>query len=253
VRQIAPATAVPKPGHVLVQAPGKTLTAPQIAARSREAYAALTSYRGDATVTAQGVNGSDPTVHEYHTSATIQFVRPGKIRAEGKDSSGGPFTYVSNGVAAALATAYQPGANKDGWNTLPNAEAAVASVTGTALRSATTIPSILLGINWGDPLTKGTQYAQEVREDRVGGRLCYVLTTQAAISELPTTRSLWIDEKTFLLCRSVSDSSGILQLPAHAGQGPSSIAMKSHDDERFTNERLNENIPDSTFTLPTAQ
>jgi len=239
--------AVAKPGHVLIQAPGKAMTSAQIADRCRNAYAALKSYQGTSTVTAATVNGSDPAVHEYHASATVQFVRPGNIRAEGSDASGHSFAYISDGVA----TSYK--AVEGGWQPARNAEMAVASVTGIAIRSATTIPSVLLGIKWGNPFVGGTKYAQEVREDRVGGRLCYVLTTQAAISERRTTRSLWIDEKTFLLRRAVSDSSGVLQLPAHGGQGPSSIAMRAHDDERFTNERLNEAIPDSAFTLSPSQ
>ena len=245
--RVAQLTAAPKPGHALVQAPGKTLTAPQIAARCREAYAALESYQGTSTVITQTVNGSDPTVHEYHTAATIQFVRPGKIRADGRDTNRDPFTYVSDGAA----TAYR--ASKGVWKPTTDAGMAVASVTGIALNAATTIPSVLLDINWGNPLAKGTEYDPEVREDDMDGLRCYILTTHTETAAMSETRSVWVDAKTFLLRRSASDSDGVLQMPAMSGQASRSVAMKSHDDQRFTNERLNETIPDGTFTVPVAQ
>jgi len=98
--RVTPVVAAPKPGHVLAQVPGKTLTAARIAARCREAYAALESYQGTSTVATRGASGTDPITHEWHTSATILFVRPGKIRVDGTDMSGLSFAYVSDGATA---------------------------------------------------------------------------------------------------------------------------------------------------------
>ena len=64
---------------------------------------------------------------------------------------------------------------------------------------------------------------------------------------------LWIDEKTFLLRRSLSDSDNEVHTPAFIGHAAAVVNVKSHDDEQFTDQRLNETIPDSTFTVPAAQ
>ena len=246
--QVAPMMDVPKPGHLLAQDPGKTLSAAQIAARSREAYAALESYQVTTKVTSQAVMGDDPTVHEYHTTAAIQFVRPGKLRADGTDMSGNPFALVSDGVA----TAQTQIGDTRAWRKADSAEMAIASVTGTAQSAATTIPAVLLGTNWANPLPKGRQFDAEVREDPLDGQACYVLTATTGGATNAGTQSLWIDEKTFLLRRSLSDNATVVQVPPIVGPAHS-VAVKSHDDERFTNERLNEAIPESTFTVPAAE
>ena len=243
----AQVTATSKPGHILVQAPGRTLTAPQIATRCQEAYAALKSYQGTAAVITEGKSSTDPTVREYHTSATIRFVRPGKIWVEGTDASGKPFTYVSDGAV----TSYR--AIGSGWKPARNAEMAVASVTGIALNAATTVPAVLLGIGWGNPLAQGNKYDPEVREDEVDGQPCYILTARNVTTKRTATRSLWIDEKTFLLRRSSSDTNGVTQIPSLMGQASYTVTLKSHDDQRFTDERLNETIPNSAFTLSPSQ
>ena len=237
------------PGHVLAQAPGKTLTAAQIADRSRQAYATLKSYQGTTKVTSQAVMGTDPAVHEYHTTANVQFVRPGKIRAEGTDMSGNPYAYVSDGTTTAQTNI---GAT-DTWRKADNAESAIASVTGTAQSAATTIPAALLNTNWGNPLPVGRGFDPEVREDEAGGQPCYVLTAHMAQDNGSSTQSLWIDEKTFLLRRSLSDSNSEVHTPAIMGNAAAIVNVKSHDDEQFTDQRLNETIPDSTFTVPAAQ
>ena len=247
VRPVALTITAPKPGHVLVQAPGKTLTAAQIAARCRAAYAALKSYRGTSTVTSRSMAVADGKTSEYHTSADIQFVRPGRIHVEGADMSGHPFAYVSDGTA----TAEQDSTNKGVWKTLPSAELAIASFTGTAQNAATTVPALLLGTNWGNPFTPG--FDPEVREDAVDGHPCYVVTNSLVTDTLALAGLFWIDEKTFLLRRHVFDTQTAATSVVIAGSKQDMPATKSHEDQRFTNEHLNVAIPDSTFTLPAVQ
>jgi len=190
---------------------------------------------------------ADGKTSEYHTSADIQFVRPGRIHVEGRDMSGHPFAYVSDGTA----TAEQDSTNKGVWKTLPSAELAIASFTGTAQNAATTVPALLLGTNWGNPFTPG--FDPEVREDAVDGHPCYVVTNSLVTDTLALAGLFWIDEKTFLLRRHVFDTQTAATSVVIAGSKQDMPATKSHEDQRFTNEHLNVAIPDSTFTLPAVQ
>ena len=242
-------TAFPTPGHVLPQNAAKSLTSVQIASHCREAYAALTSYQGTSTVTTQSESSSFPMVLESHTSASIQFVSPGKIRVEGTaEHGGGAFAYISNGNETA--ETYLGPSN---WKKIDTTESAVAGVTGIALHAATTIPALLLKIKWGNPLALGKLLDPEVREDSVGGHPCYVVTTHLKTPARTETAYLWVDEKNFLLRRLVTESNSLAQTKEAAGTPIDMPAMQSHADERFTNDHLNEAIPESNFVLPTTQ
>ena len=221
------------PVHLLQQAPGKILTAEQIAARCHEAYSKLRSYQVIATVDTMGTNIGD-TTRKYQTSAEIQFIRPDKIAAIGKDSSGQAFAYVSDGVETEETFL---GANN--WKKVRNPESAIAGMTGIAFRAGTTVPVVLLGLKWGMPVPLGPAPQQPVQEGVLDGQSCYVLTARSTSPEKSATNSIWVDEKTFRLRRSVFD------IDANSG--------KLHLDERFTNEHINEAISDSTFMLPPVQ
>ncbi len=251
IHQIASLNAVPKPGHILQQVPGQTLTAAQIAERCKNAYAALTSYQVTSSVVSQSITAADSQAHTWNTSATIRFVRPGKIHAEGTDMSGQPFAYVSDGVGTEETDETQKGR----WEK-ENSEMAIASVTGIAQSAATTIPALLLNTRGGGaplPRTVGKTLSPEVTEDTLNGQACYVLTAHLETPELAEITSLWIDEKTYLVRRSVTDANDAPRTFQVSGKTYSMPATKDHNDEHFTNERLNEAIPDSTFALPPIQ
>ena len=241
-------TAFPKPGHVLPQNHATSLTLAQIASHCREAYAALTSYQGTSTVTTQSEFSSFPMVLESHTSASVQFASPGKIHVEGKTSNGSSFAYISDGNATAVTYL---GLNN--WKKVDTTESAVAGVTGIALHAATTIPALLLKIKWGNPLAPGKSLDPVVREDSVGGHPCYVVTTHLKTPARTETAYLWVDEKNFLLRRLVTESNSLAQTKEAAGTPIDMPAMQSHADERFTNDHLNEAIPESNFVLPATQ
>ncbi len=215
-----------KLGHVLQQTTGEALTPTQIIAHSRQAYGALQSYQGTTSVSGQSVTAEGKTA-THHTSAKILFARPGKIRAEGKDSGGNPFAYVSDGVTMA-----EQIASKGVWKKVENAEMAIAGATGIAQNAATTVPALLLGTNWGDPFVP--EYGLEVREDDVDGHPCYVVTNSLGTATDSLMGYFWIDEKTFLLRRYVQDSDSQAQTLEIAGQSRVVPAMKLHNDERFT-------------------
>ena len=241
-----------QPGHVLQQVPGETITAAQIADRCRAAYHALQSYQVTATVDTHYLTVADGQSSASHTSATIQFVRPGKIHAEGTDLNGHSFAYVSDGAVTEETTHTIGGT----WRLDRNTEMAVASVGGIAAGAATTIPALLLDTSTGIPTALGSSdklLDPEVREDAVQGHPCYVLTSHSVSTARSETQSLWIDEKTFLLRRSVSDFEHADFTFFIKGKPQTIPASKSHDEENFTNERTNQPIPDSTFTLPPVQ
>lgn len=230
------------------------LTPAQIVERCRQAYDAIQSYQGTTAVTTESIIGASGTTRQYHASASIRFVRPGKIRVEGTDISGRPFAYVSDGAT----TAEQNAATKGDWKELQStkdaqsAERAIASATGIGSSAATTIPTLLLGVQMpGNPFAPAQEFNPEVREDTVDGQPCYLVTTHHRTAKNVTTQSFWIDEKTFLLRRNVSDYDTSAWTVILAGKPLSMPAAKSHVDQRFTNDNLPIPIPESVFTLPT--
>ena len=246
VRSLA---AFPKPGHILARIPANPMTSAQIASDCREAYAALASYQGTSIVTTQSVSNSFPMVLESHTSGSIKFVSPGKIHVEGTAAQGGgAFAYISNG-SETVETYLGP----NNWKKVDTTESAVAGVTGIALHAATTIPAILLNIKWGDPLAPGKSLDPEVREDSEGGQPCYVLTTHLISPTRTETAYLWVDEKSLLMRRLVTEGKSIAQTKEAVGSPIDLPAMQTHADERFTYNNLNETIPESAFTLPATE
>ena len=241
-----------KPGHLLQQVPGKTVTATQIAGRCRDAYAVLKTYQVTATVETHYVTVADAQTSTSNTSATIKFARPGKIHAEGTDMDGYAYAYVSDDTETEETNRSINGM----WRRDRDTEMAVASVGGIAAGAATTIPALLLNANIGTPLAlspSGSLLDPEVREDAIQGHRCYVLTARFVSATRNDAQSLWIDEKTFLLRRSMSDFEHTEFTFFISGKKHTLPASKSHDEENYTSERLNEAIPDSAFALPPVQ
>ncbi len=229
------------------QTADKGLTPAQVAERCRSAYKKLHSYEVTATVDSSSLTSTDLKPFRTHTSATILFVRPAKIHVEGKDITGDAFAYISDGIG----TEARFGGDRR-WKTEKDPETAIGSATGVAANAATTIPALLLGTKWGDPLRADAVSSNpKMRKETVEGRLYYVLTMHAPLSAV--TQSLWIDEKTFLLRRAVEDYEVEEHTVTIAGKTTNFPTMKSHDEQNLTNERLNLPIPDSTFTLPPVQ
>ncbi len=235
------------PTLVRQDAPGKLPTATEVASRCRAAYAALSSYQVTSTAAGQGVAPPDEAVQKYHASATIQFVRFGKIRTTGTDMGGNPFAYVSNGTR----TEFQMG--KGSWATEASPEMAIAAATGISANAGATIPALLFGTNWAMPIALGRTAKLELREDKIGDVPYYVLTAHLDALNLRTTESLWIDEKTFLLRRYLSDNEMTTRTFVISGQSHAVPAMKIHNEQNFTDEKRNLPIPDSIFALPAVQ
>ena len=166
--------------------------------------------------------------------------------------SGYAYAYMSDGAE----TAETNHSIRGTWRKDKNTETAVASVSGIAAGAATTIPALLIHTSIGIPTaldSSSKSIDPEVREDAVDGHPCYVVTSHFVSATRSETESLWIDEKTYLLRRRYSDSEHTAFTFFMGGKKHILPASKIHDEENFTNERINNAIPGSAFALPPVQ
>lgn len=169
------------------QRPDVPRTPDQIIQRSEQAYAALQSYQGTATVDGRFSEGGATT--ETHTSADIAFARPAKIRVAGTAMNGKPYVYVSNGTDTFDMFAGP-------WQREGSIEGAIGGATGISAFAGTTIPALLLHTNWGYPFSPpakspGPTFGP-VTQERVGGILCYRFTD----TQNEETQTMQYDAKT---------------------------------------------------------
>ncbi|HET7874625.1 MAG TPA: hypothetical protein VFN71_03795 [Methylomirabilota bacterium] len=168
--------------------------AEEILRKSQEAYVALRSYVGTTTVKSKTVISAATMTQT--ASAKITFVRPGRIRVEGKDVQGQPYTIVSDGAQTWLAWAFQ---NEGRFQKAESLEMAVSAMTGVAAQAPTAIPAALIPLRWGYPWVP-TAPAQLVGREAVAGVSCYkVVVKSSPGSQLTGTRTFWVDPTSFLL------------------------------------------------------
>ena len=221
---------------------GADLTAPQVLERCKKAYGALKSYKGTTLVVTKATIGG--TKQTFATSANIEFVRPGKIRVEGKMMTMGGFIFISDGAQTWQKTQIMNGGK---WQKAQNIEMAIATFTGTSQNAATAIPALLVNVNWGNPFGP-TLRADKVRREMVGKAVALRLEATSAIGRV----TYWIDPRTFLLTRKhevqdigkISSQQGI-KLP----EGMPSTGM-TDATETYPNVRPNVPIPASRFVRP---
>lgn len=263
-------------GHLFQEAPVQTLTGREVAERCRAAYTALKTYQITSAVTVHSVESPSGKVEDGHASAVIQYARPGKIHVEGLDTDAKPFAYISDGLTTVETDSPKSGPWKkvlDDHN--PNGiEMAIKLVTGSAMNAGTTVPALLLSTDpsaayggWGTPppLNKdflslvgdptsaiGKPSSLVVKEGKIGNASYFILIPNRSI--VFDKEAYWIDKKTFLLRRIVTDSDPAADpVPAFAAKDEALPALKIHNEENYTNERINAPLPGSTFTLPAAQ
>jgi len=227
-------------------------------------------------MTVHSVEGPAGKVEDEHASAVIQFARPGKIHVEGLDTEAKPFAYVSDGLTTVQTDSPKQGPWKKvlGYHNPNGVEMAIGRVTGIAMDAATTVPALLLStdpsiayLGWGvpQPLDKnflslvgdpaspiGKSSSLEVKDGTIDNASYYILIPHSTI--VFDKEAFWIDKKTFLLRRVVTDSDTAAQtIPVGAAGNQAIPALKMHQEQNYTNERVNAPLPDSTFTLPAAQ
>ena len=213
------------------------LTGQQILQKCQQAYKSLKSYRGKTTV----ASGDSPDI----TSASVEYVHPGKIRVDGTLTESGTFAFVSDGLHT-----WEKSSLSDGkWQKAESTEMAIAGFTGVSGRAATTIPAILTGGNWGNPFTVNVT---SVSDETIGGIAAYKLTCTNTLGNVTFS----IDKKTFLLMKihsifsvpemDLSQPPGTQPVPK-----PNGKTIRLESIETFTNVRINETIAAATFLLPT--
>jgi len=224
-------------GTLGIALPAKAeLTGTQVLTRCRQAYDSLKSYSGTTQVVTKSSMGGMNTT--YNTKATVQFVRPGKIRVEGTLMTEGRFAFVSDGKKTWQTSILSQGK----WDVAPSTEMAIASFTGVSMMAATVIPSTLVHANWGN-LLEGLQPSQ-VTHEKVNGQDAFKVKTKGMLGEV----TLWVDAKTFLLVKLhhlMSMNMGGATTPkGQSGKG----VMDS--TQTFTQIRVNPAIPASVFARP---
>lgn len=225
------------------------LSGPQVMAKCQKAYSALKSYEGTSQVTINSHRAGKQNT--YHTSATIRFTRPGKIRVEGISMFGDRFGYVSNGkdamrtdpVAIARQSLKSPKGNTSSANGL-SVMSAVATTSGISMGAGTTIPSLLLKMPWGNPFVLSYQPEPKVENETINGRPVYKVN----LTDTMGHATLWVDAKTFLMVKLYE----YRDLSKMAATGPASAPRQRGSMEYthlFRTIKRNAAIPASQFAI----
>lgn len=223
------------------------LTAGQIVARCRQAYRALKSYEGAVQVVCRTERNG--TTGVWRASAAIAYVRPDRIRVEGINRFGQRYRYVSDGRSVVMDHGPVPGTQpslRSGRLEYPlSVTAAMAHTGGASLNASTTIPSLLLGTPWGNPLVLAHRPEGRVNRERVNNRSAYrvrLATRSGAVT-------LWVDARTFLLLQ-IQETHDLGKMtvsgPARAPQ-PRGTVEYTH---RFHTLHRNGALPSARFALP---
>jgi outer membrane lipoprotein-sorting protein len=230
------------------------LSGKDILLRSQKTYTGLRSFVGTVSVTSTA-SSSQLTIVQKAT-AKITFVRPDKIRIEGKTTpiypsdpeSGVPFCIASNGKHTWLAW---QSVNKDTFEPATNITEAIDSMSGVTQNATKTIPALLLQLNGlhPDPSNMEKQFFEVFAEKAVvvdrevyNGRDCYRVVSHRPFG----TWTFWVDAESFLLRRLESRQSNA-QIRGYTASTSSNIQLKVNNDV-FTIDALNINVDDKLFT-----
>ncbi len=218
------------------------MTASQIVDRCKSTYSSLKSYSGTTNVVSKSTIGGVNTT--YNTTATVQFVRPGKIKVEIPRTDPDKYAFLSDGTKTWQTISSSPAK----WVLAQSTEAAIFAYTGTSRRAATTIPAILTGAVWGDPFI-GLKMGK-VTQEIVNRHAVYRI-----VSEMPIHQTtFWVDQKMFLLVKSrqISDISKMLgQIPKDSKPSVKMPTSGITDiTETFTDIQINKSVASSIFKRP---
>lgn len=168
------------------------LSGVQILEKSALAYTNLESYHGTTAIIAVIEMGEDKMVQT--SRAEIRFSRAGavsKLRVEGLDSLGSPFSIVSDGKQTwQVHKVLNGGAVQDA----PSVERAVAGMTGIAMHAPTLVPAALLKLKWGFPFVK-MENARLIATEDLDGERCY----KVVVDNVASKRTFWVGNRDFLL------------------------------------------------------
>jgi len=164
-------------------------TPDEVADFSSKSYDAVQSMRVLCTATAYHAAGTMNLTE--HATAHIQFKRPDAIRVEGLQEYADFFTtrtnysFVARSGDSALLI-------QGKWHKVRSAEVSIASVTGTALGAATTVPALLLHTKLGYPFIPG-HYEKDMDTEVINDHKAYRIAID--LSKYSNT-VFWIDQQT---------------------------------------------------------
>ena len=211
----APATAA-TPGVAAVAAPERTqMSAAQILEKSRQTYAAFSSYKGSCSVVRDvliAVGDAAPVQKVSSASAQIEFVRDKYLSLDGVDMGGSPFKALWT-PGAAYIEQVRPGAtiaaagqlvrtdykDKQGATRERAVDSMVAGLTGFTGTAASMIPAALRDDFWSNPFPGPKSQLALLPARDLGATPCYVVV--ATDAQLNSVNTYWIEQKTFLLRR----------------------------------------------------
>ena len=205
----------------VAQTGGDQLTAQEITGKSRDAYAALSSYSDSGTVVSQ-MAGQNIT-----STFNIRLQRPNMYRidwTQGKGLKGvvwsdgsGDYLQITPGspatpeaMAAVLAAGME---NSAKLQKMPNMKKALTQAAALSYSAASTIPGAFFNQDLGDlfvaPAASGRYPLQKEKDANIGGVDCYVVSSVMDLSKQPATGKpgtastmLWIGKQDFLIYQS---------------------------------------------------
>ncbi len=238
------------------------LSASDLIKKSDAAYAAVKTYVGTTTMRTKTDTG-DPKLEQVST-AKVTFMRPGKVRIEGKIgglAQGRPFAIVSDGKKTWKSFAIHGTA---AFSEVPSLQLAGASVL--SLGVAEGIPAVLMKSDGAPPsghdpfLVARTSAATLAGHETIDGADCYKLV--AKNPQLGDV-TLWIDSKSFLLRQMTREHSEAQMAAARKSAeeamqkigkvlpARSAGASKSKTDFAFTIDQVDGAVDANLFIDPT--
>ncbi len=205
---LAAATAPVTPSQA---AQPEQLSAQEIAAKSRAAYAALSSYSDSGQATSEMAGRT--TAVTFHTRLQrpalyrIDWAQGAPLKGEGVVWSDGSGNYLrTTGAGQEQATQARP---------MPSLKKALVEAAGLSFSAAATVPGAFFNQDTGDlvllPVFSGRYPLNKEPDAKVGDVDCYVVSCVRNNSKQPgkakpgtTSTTLWIGKKDFLIhqCRS---------------------------------------------------
>jgi hypothetical protein len=197
------------------QTSGNDLTAQEIAGKSRDAYAALSSYSDSGTVVSE-MAGQKNTL-----AFKTRLQRPNLYRIDWTQSpelkgvpSSNKGTVWSDGAADYSLTA-APGTEQNAKpQKMRNMKESLTHVAGLSWSTASAIPGAFFNQDFGDvfvaPVASGRHPLQKEQDAKVGDVECYVVSSVIDFSKIPDNKGkpgiastiLWIGKKDFLIHQS---------------------------------------------------
>ena len=189
------------------------MTAAQVLEKSRQTYAAFSSYKGSCSVVSDLVIAQDddaPQQEVSSASAQIEFERGQRLSVTGVDTGGSPFKaqWTPNETWLEQVVGRGPNNSKPGETkreiikydgVLQPIDALLGGLSGVTGGVGSMIPAALQDHIWSNPFPGPKRQLKLLPARNLGNVPCYVV--EATLPTLNSIRTYTIEQKTFLLRR----------------------------------------------------